>query len=445
MRIAWVAPLAEASAIGRFSCEVAARLSQAADVEVWTHTPGPRLGCAVPVVDWDDAGSAAAELATADVVVYNVGDYTPYHGRILDLAARRPGIVILHDRVLHHLFVERYLEAGGPPAYIAALERIHGSRAARVAERALAAGVYAWENDRFVDRHPLFADAVATAHGVVVHSATHAAALAGIPARVRQLYLPAYGVEQPPPAPYDGGPESGRLRIMTVGWVNPNKHVDAVVRALSADPVLRRRVRYEVLGPINEGREYGTRLRALIAELGLQDEVSLRGHVDDHTLREELRRADVFVNLRAPAMEGASASLMEMLEHGRPIVVYDTGVYAELPDQAAVKVPVGDGAALARALRALVDDRERRVALGRAARACAERHTIEGYARGFLDFVEDVRTTRVLHDVIGETVEALARWVATTPPDGRVVRVGAADVGRALAPLVSALSGRAPR
>jgi glycosyltransferase involved in cell wall biosynthesis len=445
VKIAWVAPLAAESAIARFSTHVASRLARGADVEYWTDSASPRHACDVPVVQWTHAAAAAERLRSADVVAYNIGDSLPFHGRILDLLERRPGIVILHDRVLHHMFVGRYLEQGGAAAYAEALHRQHGERAARVAKRALAWRISPWENDRFVDRYPLFGDAVAGATGVIVHSASHAAALRGVPVRVRQLYLPAYDVELPPPAPYDGGDPARPLRMVTVGWVNPNKHVDAVLRALGADPVLRERLRYDVLGPLNDSRGHATHLRTLIAELGLEDVVQLRGFVDEPTLRAELSAADIFVNLRAPAMEGASASLMESLEHGRPIVVYDTGVYAELPDDAVVKVPPRDDAALGRALRVLVDDRGRRVALARAARDCAERHTIEGYGRGFLDFVDEVRSTHVLREVVGEATATLTRWGAAAPAAGDFVRAGADGVGRAVTPLVSALAGREPR
>ena len=50
---------------------------------------------------------------------------------------------------------------------------------------------------------------------------------------------------------------------------------------------------------------------------------------------------DVCVNLRSPTMGETSGSVIRQLSLGKPVVVSDVGWFAELPDDVALKVPVG--------------------------------------------------------------------------------------------------------
>ena len=54
---------------------------------------------------------------------------------------------------------------------------------------------------------------------------------------------------------------------------------------------------------------------------------------------------DVHVNLRSPTMGETSGTTIRALSLGKPLVVSDAGWFGELPDDVALKVPVGtDGA-----------------------------------------------------------------------------------------------------
>ena len=71
---------------------------------------------------------------------------------------------------------------------------------------------------------------------------------------------------------------------------------------------------------------------------------------------------DACVLLRAPTMGETSGSAIRTLSLGKPLVVSDVGWFAELPDDVALKVPVGEGEveALVAALRAARRARGRR-------------------------------------------------------------------------------------
>ena len=150
-----------------------------------------------------------------------------------------------------------------------------------------------------------------------------------------------------------------RLLALTIGHVNTNKRVKSVIQCLADHPDLARRIYYRICGQIEPS--YRGELDALIRRLGLSGTVHLSGHASDIDVRSCFHWADLCVNLRFPAMEGASASLAEMMLYGKAGIVTDTGVYSEIPEDCVLKVNPGNEAEdLARALRQLVDSADLR-------------------------------------------------------------------------------------
>ena len=72
----------------------------------------------------------------ADAALYHVGNDPEAHGWIVEALRRRPGVVVLHEIVLHHLVAGITLARGDAAGYLDAMERDHG-----LAGRLLAYGV----------------------------------------------------------------------------------------------------------------------------------------------------------------------------------------------------------------------------------------------------------------------------------------------------------------
>ena len=105
MRVAYYSPMPpERSGIADYSALLVPALRKRIDVDV-----APRDG-----------------TASGDVALYHVGNDPEVHGWILERLRRRPGVVVLHDFVLHHLVVSLTLGRKNPKAYLAALERDGG-------------------------------------------------------------------------------------------------------------------------------------------------------------------------------------------------------------------------------------------------------------------------------------------------------------------------------
>ena len=111
---------------------------------------------------------------------------------------------------------------------------------------------------------------------------------------------------------------------------------------LLADEELGRRIHVDIVGPEEGYRAYADELRRRAAEHAGEISVVLHGRVGDDELARRLAEADLFINLRYPALEGASASLIEQFAHARPVVVFDTGSFAEVPAAAVARVAPGD-------------------------------------------------------------------------------------------------------
>jgi len=396
LKIAWFTPFHTDSAIGEFSQHVASELGKLAAVEIWTSDEQPWLESELPVIRFQPGEQRLAELRDRDAIIYNLGNYLDYHQGIYEVSREHPGVVILHDRVLHHLFADLWLQGDHkhPPKYIERMRVHYGQVGATVAEEVLKGErLPVWESEEVLE-FPLYEESIETALAVVTHSADQARDVRDRwLGPVSELMLPSYrSVIERAARSFAGEVadlSDGRVRLLTIGHVNPNKQVDGVIRMLRSDPSLARLVDYRVAGSISEFTSYGKELAQLVALGGSQLSVEFLGRLSDEDLEHEIARADIFVNLRHPNIEGASASLMRELAYGRPVLCFDSGYFAELQRDAVVRVPPGDFDGLARRLRELLENPALRSEIGQRALAVAREHSEAAYARGLLALIAE--------------------------------------------------------
>ena len=206
-------------------------------------------------------------------------------------------------------------------------------------------------------------DALARATAVVATSAATARVLAadyGVPAD--RLCVAEPGTAVAPAASGSGGPG---VALLAVGAVSPRKGYGTLLDAMAMLADLPWRL--TVAGAVDRAPEEAERLRAAIAAHGLGDRVVLAGAVDDAKLQALYAGADLFVH---PALfEGYGMVLGEAMARGLPVVASCGGASADtLPDSAGLKVPPGDVAALAAALRRAISNPDLRAALAAGSR-----------------------------------------------------------------------------
>ncbi len=418
MRIAWFTPFCRSSAIGRFSMGVVRELSKRAAVDVWHPVTNEPLEVAARTVRLAaDRHVRARDLDGYDLVVYNLGNHLAFHRQILETARRLPGICVLHDFVMQHFFLAYYLEhLRQPQLYVAAMKRRYGETGSKLASEIVGGRAGAFLSSDLVLKFPLLEEAVSNAYGVVVHSRfAENLITASYPGPVAVLdlsYEPR--VEEGAGPRAELGVPDGKLLLVTVGHVNQNKLVLEVLRVFAQEQALARKVIYAVVGPVEP--TYGAQLREFIARRGLTEIVRLEGYVEQGRLNGYLAHADICLNLRWPVTEGASASLIEEMWYGNPVIVCNAGWYSELPDDCVVKIaPQQLEQELPTVLKELVEDCELRLSIGHRARAVAEaRFRSSTYAAKFLRFAHLVRGAKPLWE-LADRVAAELSVIGVTP------------------------------
>jgi len=318
----------------------------------------------------------------ADVALYHVGNDPDAHGWIVDALHERPGVVVLHEYVLHHLISGITIGRGDGRGYLDAMEREHG-----VAGRLLGLGVLdnllplLWETQP--ERFPLAGTVLDHARGLIVHSgfvAQHARA-AGYDGPIWRIPHPAWPMHAIEPAT----DVAGDPLIGCFGFLNMNKRIPQLLQAFASLRRSRPGARLLLAGAAGERFDLSRRLE----RLGLgEDAITRLDYVPEERMWSLMRACDVLVNLRFPTMGETSGSVIRGLSLGKALVVSDVGWFAELPDGVALKIPVDDyEVPLLEAALGLAA--EHRDALGAAARAYVEReHDLDGVADAYAAALE---------------------------------------------------------
>jgi glycosyltransferase involved in cell wall biosynthesis len=395
VRVAYYSPLPpERSGIADYSALLLPALERLVEVDV------VRRGRTRPV--------------PADVALYHVGNDPESHGWIVDALRRRPGVVVLHDFVLHHLVAGLTIGRKDGPGYLAAMERDAG-----VPGRLLAHGVLdgrvppPWETRPH--EFPLTGEVLATATGLIVHShyVEEHAREAGFDGPIWRIPHPAWPMPDVAPADVDGRPLFGCF-----GHINASKRVPELLEAFAA--VRRRHPHAKLLLVGSASARYDTR------RLG-----------GDGVERSDY---DACVSLRAPTMGETSGSAIRALSLGRPLVVSDLGWFAELPDSVALKVPVDEDEipSLAAALELLASSEPTQLAMSDAARDYVRlEHDVGHVAEQYVAALEEAAGGTIVADAVAGEVALAAAEIGVEPGTpfaaelaGRLDEVGLARNGR---------------
>jgi glycosyltransferase involved in cell wall biosynthesis len=336
MRIAWVTPFSHRSAIGRVSSVVTRALSDKNHEVIIVRSErdqndaAPTHPTSLPVMWWHDIALRDLEVSE-DVVVLNFGDNYDFHAGAVHYALMGMNFGIFHDFFLYNLF-NRWVvhNSFDEQMHNESIRFIYGECVSSLAEAA-------WNNEARIEE---IAEAIpmtewlATRCGAALaHSRFYVSRLRRScpgPTAVAPLCFESRNVKPLPVRHND------TLTITTLGVINPNKCSDAIIKSIASSPRLQQCCRFRLVGAISDKEE--ARLRALCDEVGFE-KLDILGPVDDRTLVAELERADVLTCLRNPVLEGGSASAIEGMKAGRPIIVADAGFYADLPDDVVFKIP----------------------------------------------------------------------------------------------------------
>ena len=209
--------------------------------------------------------------------------------------------------------------------------------------------------------------ALAAARGVVVTSPSTAKLLLddyAVPADRITVAPP--GTDRAAPA---AGSSDGIVRLLAVGAVVPRKGFDVLIAALARLAALPWRL--AIAGDHTRDPAAAARLDADIARHGLAGRVEMLGALPADRIAALYAGSDLFV--LASRHEGYGMAFAEAMAHGLPVIGTTAGAIPDtVPPAAGVLVAPDDIAALADALRMLIENPERRRRLASAAHAAAQ-------------------------------------------------------------------------
>jgi glycosyltransferase involved in cell wall biosynthesis len=349
------------------------------------------------------------EPGGCDVALYHVGNNPDAHGWIVEALRERPGVVVLHEHVLHHLVAGMTIAVGDRDGYLRAMQRDAGV-VGRLLGHGIIDGVVPPVWDTRPGDFPLCGEVLDHAQAVIVHSHTVERAIRerGYCGRVHRVAHPAW--PRPIIDPDEAlagidGPLFGAF-----GHLNAAKRVPQLLAAFERVVGQLPSARLILAGSEAEGLHLDAAIAAV--EERYPGSIVRLPYVDEARLWNLIAACDICVCLRHPTMGETSGIAVRALTCGRPLIVSDVGWFSELPDDLAVRVGVGSDevAELASAMIGLADDPERRsrmqaAALQYAGETCAVEHVAESYRRAL---VEAAGGDLVRANVVADVSRALA-------------------------------------
>jgi glycosyltransferase involved in cell wall biosynthesis len=409
MKLVMFTPAVKTSAIGRMTRLVVRQLlaTQHEVVVVRTesqHVAAKELhdfGCTV--LPWENEAEVTSTVENADCCVYQIGNSYEFHEGAIAWLAKAPGIVCLHDFFLGHLFFgwsqNRREEA------IRVLTQWYGRTIAEEYFQIHDGAVFI---NKTRNEAPLTEWISSMATGVITHSNW------GCDRVMAACPGPVFITPLPYDAPGATGSEhlanNGKLNVLTIGHVNPNKRVESCILAIASSPSLRATVRYRLGGAIRP--ETVKRWSDLAHDHGV--ELLISNEVDDATLSRAIREADIISCLRWPSLEAASASAIEAMLYGKATIVTDTGFYSELPDQYVLKISVENEVEdLKKIFLALHSDPSSANVIGKQAQEWAElTFTAKNYAQKLEQAVPAALRANVILSAVEHFSSIFEKWSA---------------------------------
>ncbi|MGF1663430.1 MAG: glycosyltransferase family 4 protein [Kineosporiaceae bacterium] len=195
--------------------------------------------------------------------------------------------------------------------------------------------------------------------------------------------------------PLPGRPElraGARHLLAYVGIMGPQDGIDVLLRIMHH--LVHRIGRTDVHLVLMGFGDVLDDMRRYAADLGLGDAVTFTGRVGPPEIADHLSTACLGLcpDLRTPLNDVSTMNkTMEYMAHALPVVAFDLLETRRSAAGAAVYVPSGDEAAFAEAVAALLDDPERRRAMGVAARTrCATELDWQPQAEAYVGVFDDL-------------------------------------------------------
>lgn len=325
-----------------------------------------------------------------DVNIYHIGN-NDHHSYIHSVCLEYPGIVVLHEPMLHHFIFSQTVGNNRVRDYLRELDYCYKTERSRIVKLTLEERD---ENSWF--SFPLIDRIVDSSLGVIVHSEFARQKVLACNPETRTCRIPHHF--SPRPDDHMRSPELIReilgfgpddFIIGSIGFMTASKRIDVLLRTLARIKAAGHPAKLLLVGKMLPSCE----APRWIEDLNLEEDVVQTGYVDTHTFREYMNIPDIVVALRYPSAGETSGSVIKTMGAGKPVVLTDHFAFSEFPDDCCIKVSAGESEEdeLAGKITWYIEHPEERMSLGeRSRRYILAHHDIQDSARAYVEFAAEL-------------------------------------------------------
>ena len=279
-------------------------------------------------------GTVEVAPARCDTALYHVGN-NGLHAAIYRRALEQPGVVVLHDAVLHHFLLGQLDEA----AYVQEFVLNYGEWTRGLARELWLGRAASGADHRYFD-HPMLKRIAERSRAVVVHNPAAARMVREHAPGVRIVEIP--HLFAPPPLTSEAetiryrqrlGVPADRFLFGVFGYLRESKRLMAVIEAFRT---LGGRAALLVAGEF-VSRDLERAVEPLLSTAGI---VRLP-HVPEREFWLAASAVDACVNLRYPAAGETSGIAIRLMGIGKPVMVTESEECSRFPDDACLRIAPG--------------------------------------------------------------------------------------------------------
>ena len=284
-------------------------------------------------------GLVEANPPRCDAALYHIGN-NRLHAGIYRRALAQPGIVVLHDAVLHHFLLGQLSRE----EYIDEFVYNYGEW-----QRDLAGDLWrdraASASDRRYFDYPMLRRIAESARAVVVHNPAAARLVREHAPNTPVIELPHLALEPPGLAPSEAEILRYRQRLDispadflfgVFGYLRESKRLMSVLRAHAA---IHREIPRAAL--LVAGRFVSSHLERAAAPLLSAPGVFRLPYLREREFRLAAGAVDACINLRHPAAGETSGIAIRFLALAKPVLLTDSEEICRLPEDACIRIPPG--------------------------------------------------------------------------------------------------------
>jgi len=289
-----------------------------------------------PAIPWETYDEFRRHPADYDLVIYQLGDEATLHGYMFDALQRWPGLVLLHDLVLHHAILGMTVNRGDPGGYVDEMRYSYGDFGEHVAQQ-----VMSGHGDMMPFEFPLCERVIDNSLAVVGFNQYMCEQVRQIRPDLPTRYVPyQFYLPEGFPSNYDGAALRAELGLTdrkvaaSFGFFIPDKRLGLCLRAFQRLVAHQPDAVYLLVG----GHSPYYDLPGQLSAMGLSDSVRLTGWQTAVPFVQHMHVPDLAVHLRWPHIGGTLYTPIRLLGLGVPTITSAIEPLAELPADGVVRI-----------------------------------------------------------------------------------------------------------